>query len=213
MKSVESRLKPYYGLRKIDQERACPSVLHKDSTILYKFCSNSAYVEFACNNMYHHSNNDYKHYQIGTSQVENFYNESMIHFLDQKFLVDSTFETVVNTKALLGIVRSLDLKYDSLRLKNAVDVKLVCNEIHLGYNPSLDDYSSEWVTIKTGESFNDGSCCFRINVKYLKLAFSHGFQFTRIVYSGVDKQILFYGYDDTQSQNFRMLVMPIATAF
>lgn len=213
MKSVESRLKPYYGLRKIDQERACPSVLHKDSTILYKFCSNSAYVEFACNNMYHHSNNDYKHYQIGTSQVENFYDESMIHFLDQKFAVESMFETVVNTKTLLGIVRSLDLKSDSLSLKHAVDVKLVNDEIHLGCNPSLSDWSSQWVTIKTGESFNEGNCCFRINVRYLKLAFNHGYEFTKVRYIGCNKQILFYGYDDTQSQNFRMLVMPIATAF
>ena len=164
--------------------------------------------------MYHCTNNDYKHYQIGTSLEENFYNESMIHFLDQKFAVESTFETVVNTKGLLGIVRSLDLKSDSLQLKNAVDVKAVCNEIHLGYNPSLSDWSPDWVSIKTGESFNDGSCSFRMNVKYLKLAFSHGYQFTRIVYSGVDKQILFYGYDDTiQNQSFRMLVMPIKTAF
>ena len=214
MKSVESRLKAYYGLSKIDQEKACPSVLHKDSTITYKFCSNSAYVEFACNNMYHHSNNDYKHYQIGTSLEENFYSETMIHFLDQKFAVDSTFETVINTKGLLGIVRSLDLKNDSSRLKYAVDVKFDNDQIHLGCNPSLSDWSSEWVSIKTGESFNDGSCSFRMNVKYLKLAFNHGYKFTRMVYSGVDKQILFYGYDDTiQNQSFRMLVMPIKTAF
>ena len=213
MKAIESRLKPYYGLGKIHNQRACPSVLHRDSTIIYKFCNDSAYVEFACNDMYHHSNDDYKHYQIGTSIEENFYNESMIHFLDQKFAVHSIFETVVHTKALLGIVRSLDLKNDSLRLKYAVDVKLVNDEIHLGCNPSLSDYSSEWVTI-TGESFNDGSCCFRINVKYLKLALNHGYRFTRLVYSGVDKQILFYGYDDTiQNQTFRMLVMPIKTAF
>lgn len=81
--------------------------------------------------------------------------------LDQKFAVESTFETVVNTKTLLGIVRSLDLKNDSLSLKHAVDVKLVNDEIHLGCNPSLSHWSSQWVTIKTQDQNQNRSACMQ----------------------------------------------------
>jgi len=216
MKAIESRLKPYCGLGKIHTQRANPSVFHKDCTIVYKFCSDSAYAEFR-QNTYNCNNDENVHYQIGTSFKEKFYDEAMLHFLEQKFNLDSSFETIVLSKGMLGIVRSIDLTNNITKLKNAIDVKLVRNEVHLGCNPSLDEWSSEWVSMFTGESFDErNECYFRLNVKYLKLGLNHGYKYTKICYSGVDKQILFYGYDhysNFQDQHFRMLVMPIKTSF
>jgi len=212
MKAIETRLKPFYGLNKIAKEKANPSVIHRDNTIKYKFCNDYVYAEFTVNNTYPVSNDENVHYQIGSSFQEHFYSETMLHCIDQKFDLQSTFETVVHTKLLLSEVRSINIISSSPKLRNIVDIWLRGNEINLGFDLSLSDWSSVWLSMTTGESFNDGECYFRLNIKYLKLALSHGYKYTKICYSGVDKAILFYGYDhysSYQDQNFRMLLMPV----
>lgn len=110
MKAIESRLKPYFGLGKIHPEKSNPSVFHKDSTIIYKFCNDCSYVEFVINNTYNCDNVENLHYRINTSFQENFYSETMLHFIDQKFQLKTTFEILVNTKSLLSEVRAIKLK-------------------------------------------------------------------------------------------------------
>lgn len=223
MKAIENRLKPFYGLSKIAKksELATPAVFHKDNTIKYKFCNTHVYAEFTVNNTYPSINDDNVHYCINTTFQEKFYTESRIKVLADKFDLQPCFEATFVTKHLLRELRDIK-NVDDAKSKDLIDIRFYfdCDskhsEVYLGHNSMIDQratiYSKLIAYNGTSNFCEDEQYVIRVNKRYLKLAFSHGYKQTTISFSDSENALLFYGSDDyntRQDENFRMLLMPI----
>jgi len=217
-KNVSGKIKPYLSLGKIMGKNGHPVVIQGDKLLTYKFCDGSFYCDFNISYpSFGYDIENYVPYDLSTTEVwykSLFYTDQVVNKIESKFNEKHGYSNLVfRTNQLLSSVKEIISENKKIEI-------MVCkftdyeNVKTLTFRPWFKSPYSFYDYTFNGlfeESIEDSET--KIKPKYLELALSHGYKYSKIYMGKLNTPIYIYGDDSEHFDvpKFRSVIMNMYT--
>ena len=217
-KKISQKMKPYMGLGKIQNKSGNPVVIQSDKLQTYKFCDGSFYGEFTISYpdfVYDIENNvpfDLSETNLWYKSL--FYTDVVNRSIEEKFNQKYNYSSLIfRTNELLSSVKEIISENKKIeimvcRFNNYENVQTITFRPWFKSPYSFYDYTFNGLFT---ESIEDSET--KIKPKYLELALSHGYKYSKIYMGKLNTPIYIYGDDNEHFDvpKFRSVIMNMYT--
>lgn len=218
-KQVSQQIKPFLNLGKIVGKYGNPVVIQKEKLLTYKFCDGNFYSEFNISYPafgYDIENNiPYDLFKIDTNDSQSgFYTDNVGNKIESMFnekhaysgLIFRTNQLVNSVKEIISENKKIEIVV--CRLSNYDNLQTLTLRPWFKSPYSFYDYTFNGLFT---ESIEDSET--KIKPKYLELALSHGYKYSKIYFGKLNTPIVVYGNDsiDFDVPKFRAIIMNMYT--
>ena len=218
-KQVSQQIKPFLNLGKIVGKYGNPVVIQGDKLLIYKFCDGNFYSEFNISYPsfgYHIENNiPYDLFKIDSNDSQSvFYTDNVVNKIERMFNEKHCYSNLVfRTNLLLSSVKEIISENKKIEIMVCTfsdydNLKTLTLKPWFKSPYSFYDYTFNGLFT---ESIEDSET--KIKPKYLELALSHGYKYSKIYMGKLNTPIYIYGDDNEHFDvpKFRCVIMNMYT--